>query len=94
VDLTLKLVILGAEDTKASELRLVFAIRLMIYSKQLAGSDLWKIVVFKGCDTVDIDDAKSTYRRLHEFLSPEQGQKAALTKKCSLDAPDERSCEV
>ncbi len=47
--------------------------------------------MFQRYNTVDVDDAKSAYRRLEEFLSKEQDQNAARTKKCSHGAPGERS---
>jgi integrase len=47
--------------------------------------------MFQRYNTVDVDDAKSAFRRLDEFLSQEQDQMAARTEKCSHNAPGERS---
>jgi integrase len=47
--------------------------------------------MFQRYNTVDVDDAKSAYRRLEEFLSKEQDQNAARTEKCFHGAPGERS---
>jgi integrase len=50
--------------------------------------------MFQGYNTVDVDDAKSAYCRLDEFLNQEHDQNAARIKKCSHSAPGERSYET
>ena len=48
--------------------------------------------LFQRDNTMDVGDAKLAYSRLEELLSQEPAQNAALTKKCSQGAPDDRSC--